>query len=339
MDNITHTLVAFTLARTSLGRAGPGSTATLVLASNAPDLDIVSAIGGGVVGYLGMHRGPTHGPIGIVSLAVMAATIVRLVTPGASLDRLARIALAGVAIHVLMDLPTSYGTRLLAPFGGTWYAFDWVPIIDVYLLAVLAAGLIAGWLLPRTATTITIGVLATMVGNYALRGAAHELALARASGGRPASCDGSPLATWSDDGRPREHAAGCVAAVPTFVSPLRWRIIRRTTAGYEVYDLDLVAGRANEPVNVTDERGPWVDRARSSGAAELFLQFARFATARVGQPEADGSRTVSWTDLRFTEGIRRVDPRLSARGPFTMTVRLDAAGRLIDARLGARPAN
>jgi hypothetical protein len=264
---------------------------------------------------------------------------VRLVTPGASLDRLARIALAGVAIHVLMDLPTSYGTRLLAPFDGTWYAFDWVPIIDIYLLAVLATGLITGWLFAPAVRAITIAVLAMIVGNYALRGAAHELAIARASGGRPAPCDGSPLATWSDDRGPREHAPGCVAAVPTFVSPLRWRIIRRTTTGYEVCDWDLVAGTTNETVNVLDDRGPWVDRARSSGGAESFLRFARFAAARVAQPEADGSRVVSWTDLRFTEGIRRVDPRVSARGPFTMTVRLDAAGRLLEARLGARPAN
>lgn len=41
-----------TLARTPLGRAGRGTTAALVLASKAPDIDIVSAAGGGTVSYV-----------------------------------------------------------------------------------------------------------------------------------------------------------------------------------------------------------------------------------------------------------------------------------------------
>ena len=42
MDNLTHTLFALTLARTPLARAGRGTAAALVLASNAPDIDIVA---------------------------------------------------------------------------------------------------------------------------------------------------------------------------------------------------------------------------------------------------------------------------------------------------------
>ena len=65
MDNLTHTLFALTLARTALGRAGRGTTAALVIASNAPDLDIVTTAGG-AVSYLRWHRGPTHGPLGLL---------------------------------------------------------------------------------------------------------------------------------------------------------------------------------------------------------------------------------------------------------------------------------
>ena len=62
MDNVTHTLFALTLARTPLGRGGRGTTAALVLASNAPDIDIVATLGGSA-NYLAWHRGPTHGPL------------------------------------------------------------------------------------------------------------------------------------------------------------------------------------------------------------------------------------------------------------------------------------
>ncbi len=75
MDNLTHTLFAVTLGRTPLGRAGRGTTTALVLASNAPDVDIVTAARGGAA-YLQWHRGPTHGPLGIVGLAAVTAAIV-----------------------------------------------------------------------------------------------------------------------------------------------------------------------------------------------------------------------------------------------------------------------
>src|SRR6202158_116940 len=75
LDNLTHSLFALTLARTPLGRAGRGTTAALLLASNAPDVDIV-ATAGGAINYLRWHRGPTHGPLGIISLGIATAGLV-----------------------------------------------------------------------------------------------------------------------------------------------------------------------------------------------------------------------------------------------------------------------
>src|SRR5437867_10620014 len=125
MDNLTHTLFAFTLARTPLERAGRGTTAALILASNAPDVDALSAIGG-AGNYLTWHRGPTHGPLGIVGLGLLTAgpAAMGLRTtkrwPDAPADAPVRllppIAMMVVAFNVLMDLPMSYGTPLLSPF-------------------------------------------------------------------------------------------------------------------------------------------------------------------------------------------------------------------------------
>src|SRR5881296_9277 len=75
MDNVTHTLFAATLARTPLARAGRGTTAALILASNAPDIDIV-ALARGPANYLKWHRGPTHGPLGLVGLSLLSAAII-----------------------------------------------------------------------------------------------------------------------------------------------------------------------------------------------------------------------------------------------------------------------
>src|SRR6476659_3659962 len=142
MDNLTHSLFGATLGRTSLGRAGRGTTAALVIASNLPDLDILASAGGAAK-YLEWHRGITHGPLGVIGLGVLSAAIVvaarRLNTrwrteEDAGFGLLAAVSIVAVLFHVLMDLPTSYGIRLLSPFSWRWYGLDWLPIIDIYLL-------------------------------------------------------------------------------------------------------------------------------------------------------------------------------------------------------------
>src|SRR6185295_18677644 len=188
LDNLTHSLFALTIARTPLARAGRGTTAALLLASNAPDIDIV-ATAGGAVKYLEWHRGPTHGPLGVVALGLASAGLAMLArrvwtarrraarsdpdrSDDASLVMLWAVSMIGVVCHVLMDLPTSYGTRPLSPFDWHWYAFDWMPIVDVYLLVVLAAGL---WFGSRTTPGArernAAIVLVLMALNYGLRGA------------------------------------------------------------------------------------------------------------------------------------------------------------------------
>src|SRR5262249_15837829 len=150
LDNITHSLFAITLSRTTLGRAGRGTAAALIISSNIPDVDIV-ATAGGSVNYLRWHRGPTHGPLGVVALSVVTAAIVwawqgwiaqraaaktnaDAVPNGSALDGVASfpmlvaLSVVGVTLHILMDLPTSYGTRLLSPFDWHWFAVDWMPI-------------------------------------------------------------------------------------------------------------------------------------------------------------------------------------------------------------------
>ena len=60
MDNVIHTLCALALSRAGVGRLGPWSTGTLVVASNVPDLDGVMLLWGDQQSYLEQHRGITH---------------------------------------------------------------------------------------------------------------------------------------------------------------------------------------------------------------------------------------------------------------------------------------
>ncbi len=377
MDNVTHTLFGATLARTPLARAGRGTTAALLLASNAPDIDIVAALGGGSVKYLEWHRGPTHGPLGVVALAVVTAAIVwagrrfydrrnevaargdkrpeaaRL--PDASFATLVAVSAIGVVFHILMDLPTSYGTRVLSPFSWRWYAVDWLPIVDIYMLMVMVASLFGRSNETQRRAKAAI-VLTLIAANYGLRAMSHYQALEVAprlfGPTLPELCDppseeGSRWESWPRP-TPSSPSAGrrCLielAAMPSFTSPFRWRIIAQMSNAYEIHDIDLLDSRFRNPD--TDSDAPWrltlrypniwtpaVDRAATTKLGQVFLGFSRFPAARTAL-DAHGATTVRWSDMRFAGGIAGLEQPTRSVNPFTAIIRIDAEGRVVEERI------
>lgn len=354
MDNLTHSLVGYALARAGVGRSVPAPVATLVLASNAPDVDIVTVLTGGGVGYLDAHRGATHGPLGCLLLGALVAGGVaaahawlawrrgeRLERPWATLLRLWGVAVLGVAIHVLMDVPTSYGTRLLSPFAGTWYALDWMPIIDIYLWAVLAGGAVWMHVRPAAARRVALAVLALTAVDYAARGAIHQAALAEAAAttadGRPSPCASHPTFVVHPTviESPLAGPEACIqaAALPTFLSPLTWRAVRHYPGGYELSERTLGREGAAPSVWIPSEAGPLVARARATPTARVFLDFSRFPAARVVQTDPEAV-VVRMVDVRFLGNPMRWDQDARARTPFVLTVALDRSGRVLRERLG-----
>jgi len=380
LDNVTHTLFAATLARTPLGRAGRGTTAALIIASNIPDIDIITTTGG-AIDYLRWHRGPTHGPIGIVGLGLITAAIVaiayRVIAHGpggfigargfsratnsdvASFPMLAVVSTIGVLFHVLMDLPTSYGTRILSPFDWHWFAVDWMPIIDVWLLAVLAAGLLFGGGSIAARRWNAVIVLTLMAANYGLRSAAHRQALVLAprllGPTLPQPCDPGAARFSVIDSWPRAplampvHPEGkrClveIAAIPTLVSPFTWRIVAQMSNAYELYEVSLLDARFREPASDREvlwrrvRRYPnvWtpaVEKAADTHLGRVYLGFSRFPAVRTVD-DPDGVTTVRWDEMRFADPaipLNRPNQRLSL---FTVTVRVGPDGRILEERLG-----
>src|SRR5947199_263904 len=122
---------------------------------------------------------------------------------------LARTSLVGVLCHVLMDFPTSYGTRLLSPFDWHWFATDLMPIVDVYLIIILVAGLLFGAASAAARRRNAAIVLVLMAANYSVRAVARHQAISlapRVFGPTwPQRCDGGAhndqdlLAVWPRD--------------------------------------------------------------------------------------------------------------------------------------------
>lgn len=364
LDNLTHTLFGATLGRAAFARAGRGTMAALLLASNAPDADIVAAAGGSL-SYLAWHRGPTHGPLGVLGLSLATAGIVkawqhladrRRSSEHAGFGALVLASAAGLVGHVLMDLPTSYGTRLLSPFDWHWYAVDLMPIVDVYLLVALAAGLLVGRVRPALRQRAAAAVLACMALNYAVRTASHQAALAlvppRLASGLPPPC-GHAAAPSLVDRWPRlspaerreEGAARClveIALVPSFLSPFRWQMIVQLSDSYQVAQVNVLEDGFDRPPAVPadatwagaslvpDQWTPAVLRAADSAVGRVFLDFSRFP-ATTSVLHGDRTATVTWQDLRFANVPGRPQGRTNL---FVATVRVGPDGRIIGERLG-----
>ena len=284
MDNVTHTLSGLALARAGLERLGPGSTITLVLAANAPDLDIVAGFRGSLA-YLEYHRGFTHGVLGAVLLALGIALAVRFFVKDARLGALCLAGVAGTSLHIVMDLWTTYGTRALLPFDAHWYAWDLVFIVDPWILGALALGLLLGrraaWRHP--AALVAIG----LVSGYVLaRAGLHERALELAR----QQLTGESLVR--------------LTALPTPLNPLRWRILADTGDAFSVGPADLRTGRValthraktpvSEAVTIARERSP---------VAAAFLAFSPYPWLEVRS--RDGGTEVTWKDLRFENRARQ----------------------------------
>jgi len=283
------------------------------------------------------------------------------------------VGVAGVACHVLMDLPTSYGTRLLSPFDWHWYAVDLMPIIDVYLLAALAAGLVVGYSNATLRQRAALTALAFMIANYTVRAVAHHRALDIAhtvlAPALPPPCtdvpksglvDRWPLGQGLTDAaaaRRERGVAPClveVAAIPTFFSPLRWDAIARASDSYWTVDLHVLNDRPSDTASRADQSGGafegralqrrerairypdvWTPAAVEAAEGELGRVFLNFSRfpATSSVMREDGSAAVGWTDLRFV-GAPGSRPG-ARRGLFSAVVIVGRRGDIQHEELGA----
>ncbi|BBD99857.1 metal-dependent hydrolase [Sphingobium amiense] len=157
MDNLTHSMVGWTLGRAGLKSKTRKATAALVLGSNLPDIDVF--FGWLPWASLATHRGFSHSLLGgtVILPAILAALLWLLDRwqSGRGAERLTgrmdvrwlfALSYAGAVIHSLMDLQTVYAVQLFLPLTSRWFHTETLFIIDGVILAILIA---AVWLSRR----------------------------------------------------------------------------------------------------------------------------------------------------------------------------------------------
>ncbi len=151
MEPVTHFLTGACLGRAGLNRKTALATATVTLAAEAPDLDILGRVRGPAFAFA-HHRGFTHSFLGLILVSAVVVGFVYLIwrLRGRKINDLhlpprwgllfAYAYLAGLT-HILLDFSNNYGVRPFWPFSEKWYSWDIVFIFEPVLFAFLLLGL------------------------------------------------------------------------------------------------------------------------------------------------------------------------------------------------------
>ena len=283
MDPVTHGLAGFLVGQGAFReRWGIPAALAVTAGALAPDVDSL-AFAWDQFAVLTYHRGLTHSVFGIPGLAMVTGALLWLLTGRRHYWRLTGLAALGIAIHILLDLPTSFGTRALYPLLTERFRLDLFYVVDPLVTGILLAGLLACWRWPRQQAFVLGTALGALV---VYTGLAFDLRLVA-------------------EGRFRTAAAGLevpvdrVAIVPRLGSPLFWRGVAATPGGYLEGDVRLWEAAAPTLSHQRDAtlEAPVPPEAEALEAVRRYRQFARYPLAAVRRA---GSRTiVEYQDLAF----------------------------------------
>ena len=286
MDPLTHALASFTLQRAAFPRLSRAATISVVLAGVIADLDLLSAQLGPSA-YLAFDRTYFHSfPAALVLglLATLPFFFLKSKSPENPISRISIFVatLAAALLHLALDVCQASRVELLWPFSTNRFALDWLPSLDLWVLAILLAGI----LLPLLAGLVTEEIGARRKGPRGRIGASLALvALILYFITRSVLHTDAIAALQSRTYRgelPRR-----VAAFAESNSPFRWRGIVETERALHDVEVPVGPGADFDPASAITtykpEPSPALDAARNSPLARRFLQAARFPKATVEQ--------------------------------------------------------
>jgi inner membrane protein len=299
MDPLTHTATGLFLSRVGLKRWTPLATPILLLAANAPDIDIVTGLGGSL-SYLHYHRYLTHALVAMPIMALLPVVVVRAIArkPIRWWGAFAA-AMVAVITHLLLDLTNIYGIRLFLPFSPVWLRLDLTSVVDVWIWAVLLLSVAGPFVGRLVGSEITSG--AGKARNHGRGFAIFALAFLLLY-----NCGRAVLHTRAlvvlDSRIYQESTPLRVAAAPDAANPFRWRGLVETGDFYAVEDVNLAGefdpGRG--AVFHKPEPDPAIEVAGRTPAFQEFLRFSQFPLWRVSPvPEPENGKLVEVIDMRF----------------------------------------
>ncbi len=328
------------MGRAGLNRKTALATATLTLAAEAPDLDVIGNFKGAVFGFA-HHRGFTHSFVGIALVSAAVVGFMYLVwrlrgrktndpnlPPRWGLLFLYSY-LAGLT-HIVLDFTNNYGVRPFWPFSEKWYSWDIVFIVEPVLLIVLAAGLALPALFslineeigvrrqgPQGRFGATLALLG-VVALWGVRGYEH---------GRALNALEARMYRGADPIR--------VSAYPYWWNPFQWYGVVETQNFFATMLVDStipdVDPEGRMQVRYKPEETPATLAAKKSYLGRVYLDWAQYPiteTERLESPRQ--GYVVHFKDLRYDY------PGRTGRSPLSASVALDRNLNVVGESFGFR---
>ena len=304
MDNLAHTLIGIGVARSGLSRRfGPGTTVTLALASNLPDLDVLWTILDPFDRFL-LRRTHTHAIVALPLLAGLLAFALRHRYRDQRWTVLFGLSALGIALHLLFDLVNAFGVVLLWPFTLRRFELASVFIIDLFIWLASLAPIVAGRWLSEERRLLVYRLSLASLGIYLILClAGHSQAEAIVRG----------------DLLRRNVHPRTVRVFPEPLGPQRFRVAALTDAGWEVSLCSIFGAIERRELVPTSPDAPRVAEVRATPRGKALEWFM---AAPVWTLRPDGG--VELYDLRFDSLVVRRAPTFRVEFP---PGRLDAVVR------------
>ena len=264
--------------------------------------------------YLIHHRGITHSLLGGVFLSLLLSGLFRLFKADFPFWRGAVAAYAGILAHIFLDLITSYGTQIFAPFTRHRYEVACVFIIDPFYTLSLLLLFAITCLSRRRRRVVAVLGLAWLV-SYPMINLGVRTGLERSLEGRLS----------------RQGASFHRIHVTTDAfTPLFWKVIVENDSTYSMAVLSLLDPERRLSYETFQKADAGLMK-RLGERASLFKTYAWFAAYPVMERvNRKGGSAVIFSDLRFHSGLEFVRRRFrGGRVPFTLTALLDENGTLV----------
>lgn len=325
------------LARAGFNRKTALATATMTLAAEAPDLDVLWGFKGPVYGFA-HHRGFTHSFLGLILMSAIVTGFMYLVwllrsrktnIPGLPprwglLFLFAYI--AGLS-HILLDFTNNYGVRPFWPFWEKWYSWGVAFIVEPPILILLVVALVIPAFFRRGSPNRLWGSIAARTGLACIvmlwMTRAYEASKIRKSLWKQQIASEAPV-------RVSAYPYWRIPSRSNWKTELRWSGIAETKSF-----LSLAAVRSFNKMSPHDwtifpkfPDTPATIVAKSSYLGRVYLDWAQYPLII---ETSDGQETVVYfSDLRFG------DPVKLGRSVLGASVVLDKNLHVVGEAMGAR---
>ena len=286
MDPLTHALASYSLQRAAFPRLSRAATISVVICGMIADADLLSAYFGPSA-YLAFDRTCFHSLPTALAFALLAALPFFFLKPKSPENPISRLtifaaAFAAAVLHLALDVCQTSGVQLFWPFSPRRFALDWLPSLDLWILAILLAGV----LLPLLAGLVTEEIGSRRKGPRGRLGATLAFVALILYLAVRSVLHGDAIAALQSRFY-RGELPHRVAAFAESNSPFRWRGVVETERALHDVEVPVGPGADFDPGSATTsykpEPSPALDAARKSAVARRFLQVTRFPKASVEQ--------------------------------------------------------